>query len=111
MRRAGLDYHDITSVYVHDSLDDYLAVQQPARILALTTKGHHRFTELGYQDGDALLFGSETRGLPVDVLARIPPGQRLRIPMLANNRSLNLANAAAIVVYEAWRQRGFCGGM
>lgn len=110
LRRAGLDYHEWTTVRLHRDLAAFLAATQPARLWALTTKGTCAYHAVRYQPGDALLFGPETRGLPARVLQAIPPEQRLRIPLRAAGRSLNLANAVAIVVYEAWRQHDFQEG-
>jgi len=110
LRRAGLDYHDLANVTRHANYHDFLAAIPGQRILACTTKGSRPHSELEYQPGDVLLFGSETAGLPTDVMNSIPLEQRLRIPMLANNRSLNLSNSVAIISYEAWRQCGFVGG-
>lgn len=109
LRRAGLDYHEFASVAVHDDLPAFIAAAAPRRLLALSTRGRQRYDTIAYADGDALLFGPETRGLPQDVLDGIEPGQCLRLPMRPGNRSLNLSNAVAIVVYEAWRQLGFDG--
>lgn len=110
LRRAGLDYHDLANVIRHANYHDFLAAIPGQRILACTTKGSRLHSELEYQPGDVLLFGSETAGLPTDIMDSIPLEQRLRIPMLANNRSLNLSNSVAIISYEAWRQCGFVGG-
>jgi tRNA (cytidine/uridine-2'-O-)-methyltransferase len=110
LRRAGLDYHEYARVQVHDSLEGFMAAANPARVFACTTRGHRSYSEVHYQAGDALLFGPETRGLPTAVLDRLPPHQRLRIPMLPDNRSLNLSNAVAIILYEAWRQNGYAAG-
>jgi tRNA (cytidine/uridine-2'-O-)-methyltransferase len=110
LRRAGLDYHEYAKLHVHDSLDDALAAIKPARLFALSTRGRTRFDTPQYGEGDAFLFGPETRGLPEDVLAKVPEAQRLRLPMRPENRSLNLSNAVAVVVFEAWRQHGFAGG-
>jgi tRNA (cytidine/uridine-2'-O-)-methyltransferase len=107
--RAGLDYHEFATVKVHDTLQDCLAAFDVARVFALTTKGSHAFHQVHYQPGDAFLFGPESRGLPAEVLARFDAGQRVRLPMLPNNRSLNLSNTVAVTVYEAWRQCGFAG--
>jgi tRNA (cytidine/uridine-2'-O-)-methyltransferase len=106
LRRAGLDYHEWAAVKQHASLDDLLG-EISGRVFAITTKGTQRYTEVKFEPEDLLLFGPETRGLPDSVLASLPEQQRLRIPMQDNSRSLNLSNAAAIMVYEAWRQRGF----
>ena len=107
LRRAGLDYHEWAQVHDYPSLQNCLETLCPARLLALTTKGQRGYQAMTYQSDDALLFGAETRGLPSAVLQVIPEAQRLRIPMLPTSRSLNLSNAVAIVVYEAWRQLGF----
>ncbi|MEL7185994.1 MAG: tRNA (cytidine(34)-2'-O)-methyltransferase, partial [Pseudomonadota bacterium] len=109
LRRAGLDYREFVDVQTHASLDDCLAAVGPPRVFALSTRNSMRYDEVEYQRGDALLFGPETRGLPQSVLDSLPDGHRLRLPMQKGNRSLNLSNAAAIVVYEAWRQLGFAG--
>jgi tRNA (cytidine/uridine-2'-O-)-methyltransferase len=94
---------------VHDSLQECLQTLPPLRLFAFTTKGSHAYHEVQYQKGDAFLFGPESRGLPSEVLESLPPEQRLRLPMLPNNRSLNLSNTVAVVVFEAWRQCGFEG--
>ncbi len=109
LRRAGLDYGDWSDVTVHASLESAIAVISPARLLAFTTKAHHTLPDFAFKKSDALLFGPETRGLPDGVLHSIPPEARLRIPMRPNSRSLNLSNAVAVVVYEAWRQLGYAG--
>ena len=110
LRRAGLDYHEYASVRVHASLDAVLAELAPARLFALSTRGAVRFDTPRYAPGDAFLFGSETRGLPGEVLDAVPAERRLRLPMRPGNRSLNLSNAVAVVVFEAWRQQAFDGG-
>jgi tRNA (cytidine/uridine-2'-O-)-methyltransferase len=107
LRRAGLDYGDLASVRVHATLANCLAELAGARLYAVETGGARRYSEAAFQRGDALLFGPETRGLPPEVLAGVAPGRILGIPMRAGNRSLNLSNAVALVVYEAWRQLGF----
>lgn len=135
LKRAGLDYHEYASMKVYDSLQECLQTLPQARVarlphpnpppegegtnaslrelsnfprlFAFTTKGARPFHEVTYQEGDAFLFGPESRGLPSEVLESLPPEQRLRLPMLPNNRSLNLSNTVAVVVYEAWRQCGF----
>ncbi len=107
LRRAGLDYHEWASVRQHAGFDAFMSAVQPARLFAFTTKGTCYYHQVSYQAQDALLFGPETRGLPGSLLARLPPQQRLRIPMRTQARSLNLSNAVALVVYEAWRQLGF----
>ncbi len=110
LRRAGLDYHEYADLVLHDSLDDCIDAVQPSRLFALTTRGTRFYTEPAYAQGDAFLLGSETRGLPDEVLDALPEQRLLRIPLRPGNRSLNLSNAAAIAVYEAWRQNGFDGG-
>jgi len=107
LKRAGLDYHEYASMKVHDSLQECLQTLPKSRLFAFTTKGSHPFHEVHYQAGDAFLFGPESRGLPSEILESLPPEQRLRLPMLPNNRSLNLSNTVAIAVYEAWRQCRF----
>lgn len=110
LRRAGLDYHEYAELAVHDDLDACLeAIGQP-RLLALSTRSSTRYDRIAYREDDALLFGPETRGLPQSVLDALPPEQRVRLPMRPGNRSLNLSNSVAVVVYEAWRQMGFAGG-
>lgn len=109
LRRAGMDYRDSAGVTTYANLEQLLHQLQPHRILALTTKGQSFYHQIEYQPGDLLLFGPETRGLPTDFLASLPPQHCLKIPMLANSRSLNLSNACSLVVYEAWRQLGFSG--
>lgn len=109
LRRAGLDYHEWAQVRDYPSLADCLAELRPPRLFAFTTRSQRTYHTVVYQPGDALLFGPETRGLPAAVLDDIPEERRLRIPMLTTGRSLNLSNAVAIVVYEAWRQAGFPG--
>ena len=111
LRRAGLDYHEFATVQIHDDLESFFQAIQPDRVFACTTKGGQNYTGIRYQPGDALLFGPETRGLPGSVLDALPPDHRLRIPMVPDSRSLNLANAVAIIVYEAWRQQGFAGSV
>ena len=109
LERAGLDYRELAGVELHE---DWLACQRALagrRIFAVTTRGHRRYDEPAYRQGDVFLFGAESRGLPEAVLAVIPPEQRIRIPMRTRERSLNLANAAAVVIYEGLRQSGFRG--
>ncbi len=110
LRRAGLDYHEYAELRVHDSLDAALAAIAPPRLFALSTRNSVRYDQPRYAEGDAFLFGPETRGLPDEVLATIPDSRRLRLPMRPGNRSLNLSNAVAVVAFEAWRQLGFAGG-
>jgi tRNA (cytidine/uridine-2'-O-)-methyltransferase len=110
VRRAGLDYTDLASVRIHPDLDSCLQGLQGARVFAVETGGARRYSDARFEPGDALLFGSEHRGLPGTVLEGIPAERHLSIPMRPANRSLNLSNAVALVVYEAWRQNGFTGG-
>jgi tRNA (cytidine/uridine-2'-O-)-methyltransferase len=109
LRRAGLDYRWMARVHVHDDLADCVEALRGARWIAIETGGVRRYDELRYVPGDALVFGSERRGLPAEVLAQLPAVQVATLPMLAGNRSLNLSNSVAVVVYEAWRQCGFAG--
>ena len=109
LRRAGLDYHEYARVAVHDDLDTCLEALGHPRVFALSTRGRTMHVDARFADGDALLFGCETAGLPEAVLAALPPEQRLRLPMCPDSRSLNLSNSVAVAVYEAWRQLGFPG--
>ncbi|HET9835654.1 MAG TPA: tRNA (cytidine(34)-2'-O)-methyltransferase [Rhodanobacteraceae bacterium] len=109
LRRAGLDYHEFARVAVHEDLDACVAALAHPRVFAFTTRGGVRHTDVHFEDGDALLFGCETRGLPEAVLAGIPEDRLVRLPMMPGNRSINLSNAVAVAVYEAWRQLGFSG--
>jgi len=111
LRRAGLDYREFVGVREHDSLADFLSAVRPKHLYACTTRGSQPYADVAYEPGDALLFGPETRGLPQAVLDELSPEQRIRIPMLPENRSLNLSNATAVILYEAWRQQGYEGGM
>lgn len=112
LRRAGLDYAEMTCVSVHPDWAACRAALGTARLFALTTKGKRRHTGAdspGYRPGDAFIFGSESRGLPVELLAAIGSENWLRLPLIPGNRSLNLSNAVAVMVYEAWRQQDFAG--
>jgi tRNA (cytidine/uridine-2'-O-)-methyltransferase len=109
LRRAGLDYHEWVDIQAHDSLDVYLAANQPKRLFALTTKGKKVFSDIRFSAGDTFLFGPETRGLPNALLASMPADHLLRLPMKPESRSMNLSNTVAIMLYEAWRQTGFDG--
>jgi tRNA (cytidine/uridine-2'-O-)-methyltransferase len=111
LRRAGLDYHEYAEMKVHDNLGACLQTLPDVRLFALTTKASRPFHDAQFRAGDALLFGPESRGLPAEVLASLEPGQRLRLPMLPDNRSLNLSNSVAVAVYEVWRQLGFMGAI
>jgi len=110
LRRAGLDYHEWASVSVHTSLQAFSAAVEASRLWAVSTRGTRCYSEVRYQAGDALLFGPETRGLPPELLQQLGSTQIVRLPMVAESRSLNLSNAVAVLVYEAWRQLGFPGG-
>ncbi len=110
LKRAGLDYHEYADVSLYPSLDEFLKTIQPERIWAFTTRATRDYAKASFRAGDVFLFGPESRGLPDAVLESLPPEQRLRIPMRANSRSLNLANAVSVAVYEGWRQLGFDGG-
>lgn len=109
LRRAGLDYHEYATLTVHEDWAACLAHFAGRRLFALTTRGSSPYHDIAFQAGDVFVFGPETRGLPAEILEAFPAEQRLRIPMRPDNRSLNLSNAAAVLVYEAWRQTGFTG--
>jgi len=109
VRRAGLDYHDMACVTEYDNLQIFQEALAPARIFACSTRGKINHAEPNYRAGDVLLFGPETRGLPQTLLDSLPAEQLIRIPMQTQSRSLNLSNACAIILYEAWRQLGFEG--
>jgi tRNA (cytidine/uridine-2'-O-)-methyltransferase len=109
LRRAGLDYHEFAALRQHANLTDCLQELNGARLYTLSTRNATRYDSVQFQAGDAFLFGPETRGLPQAVLDSFPAERRLRLPMRPGNRSLNLSNAVAVVVYEAWRQCGFGG--
>lgn len=109
LKRAGLDYHEFVGVKLHDSYEEMLARLGQPRVMAFSTKGNASHASMAYEPGDVLLFGPETRGLPATILDNLPLSRCLRVPMLPGQRSLNLSNAAAVVVYEAWRQQGFAG--
>ncbi|MCP5019294.1 MAG: tRNA (uridine(34)/cytosine(34)/5-carboxymethylaminomethyluridine(34)-2'-O)-methyltransferase TrmL [Ketobacter sp.] len=109
MRRAGLDYHEWADLQLHDSFDDFLIAAQPNHCYALSTKGSGPYHQVRYEKGDAIVFGPETRGLPLQIREHPAVTGCIRIPMQENSRSLNLSNATAIVLYEAWRQLGFEG--
>lgn len=115
LKRAGLDYHEYASVKVHAGWEPCAATLlgqwQSRRVFALSTKNSVPYSDTRFQDGDVFVFGPETRGLPPEVLALFSPAQRLRIPMRPDNRSLNLSNAVAVVVMEAWRQLSFTGSV
>lgn len=109
LRRAGLDYHEWADMQVHEDFAAFMQQVAPERVFAITTKGRTYHHQPDYRAGDVLLFGPESRGLPASIIESLPAAQRLRIPMRENSRSLNLSNACAVMVYEAWRQLGFDG--
>jgi len=107
LQRSGLDYHDLAAVKIHADFGSCLAALAGARLFAIETGGRHLYSAVQYRAGDAFLFGPETRGLPAALMERVGGDLSLRIPMVPNSRSLNLSNAVALVVYEAWRQQDF----
>jgi len=107
LRRAGLDYHEFAKIKTHASWEVFLREVQPARVFAMTTKASHNVFDAHFAAGDALIFGPESRGLPAELLQSLPHAHWLRLPMQPDSRSLNLSNAVAVCVYEAWRQHGF----
>jgi len=107
MRRAGLDYHEFAGITIYDNWQNFKEVNGNSRLLGISTKGQNNYAEVRYQKGDFLVFGPETRGLPDSIRDELGTENLVRIPMLAQSRSLNLANACAVLVYEAWRQLGF----
>ena len=111
LARAGLDYHDLTCMTVHPDWAHCLRALSGRRMFALTTRASRRHDRVDFQPGDALLFGPESRGLPADVVQGFAPEMRIRIPMRPTNRSVNLSNAVAVVIYEAWRQQEFAGAV
>ncbi len=111
LRRAGLDYHEFAAIKRHKSYADFIANQQPKRVLAVTTKTKNYYGDIQFSAGDYLLFGSETAGLTEDVRQQIPEQHKIRIPMLPGSRSMNLSNATAVIVFDAWRQLGFANAV
>ena len=109
MRRAGLDYREFADIKLYPDLASFMQQEDGPRLFAATTKGATPYHQTDFQAGDAILFGPETRGLPEDILASLAPAQRIRIPMQAQSRSLNLSNAVALIVYEGLRQLDFPG--
>lgn len=112
LRRAGLDYHEWAAMKVHQNLDAFYkdpSQTNDSKVYMITTKGKRNYTDVAFKKGDSVLFGPETRGLPDEVLASVDADQLIRIPMLPDSRSLNLSNAVATIIYEAWRQQGFIG--
>lgn len=113
MRRAGLDYHEFATMKVYPDWNDFLQKMSPdpSRMFAFTTHGENRFATTAFHAGDFFVFGSETKGLSPEMHHFFQEGNRIRLPMMPHNRSLNLSNSVAVVVYEAWRQNGFAGGI
>ncbi|MDO5530732.1 tRNA (uridine(34)/cytosine(34)/5-carboxymethylaminomethyluridine(34)-2'-O)-methyltransferase TrmL [Sutterella sp.] len=113
MKRAGLDYWEYATLKVHDSFEALLESERPdrTRMFAMTTKGASIFSTMKFQEGDWFVFGAEGSGLPDEIRAMFPDGQRIRLPMRPDNRSLNLSNAVAVTVFEGWRQLGYAGGV
>ena len=107
LKRAGLDYHEFANLKRHASFETFLANEQPKRVYAITTKATRYHHEVSFEQGDYVMFGSETKGLPEPVRQQIPDEQKIRIPMVEGSRSMNLSNSAAVIIYEAWRQLGF----
>lgn len=110
LKRAGLDYHDLAVMTIHETLEDAWAALAPARVFAFTTTATTNFADISYQPGDVFMFGPESVGLPPEVQQDAHITERVKIPMVPGRRSLNLANSASIAVYEAWRQHGYAGG-
>lgn len=110
LRRAGLDYHEYADIRIHDDLTSCMQALPDSRLFAYSTKGKQPYHKICYQAGDALLFGPETRGLPMEILTSLPPERCLYLPMLPHSRSLNLSNTVAVAIFEAWRQCTFTGG-
>ncbi|MEE6032578.1 tRNA (uridine(34)/cytosine(34)/5-carboxymethylaminomethyluridine(34)-2'-O)-methyltransferase TrmL [Avibacterium paragallinarum] len=111
LRRSGLDYHEFAEIKKHKTFEAFVDTEQPARLFAMTTKGRLAHSQVSYQQGDYLMFGPETRGIPAQILAQMPMEQKIRIPMTENSRSMNLSNSVAVAVYEAWRQLGYGGAV
>ena len=111
MRRAGLDYHEFAGITIYDNWQNFKEVNVDSRLFGVSTKGSNNYTEVRYEKGDFLVFGPETRGLPDSIRDELGPDNLVRIPMLPESRSLNLSNAAAVLVYEAGRQLGFESGL
>ncbi|NQZ87177.1 MAG: tRNA (uridine(34)/cytosine(34)/5-carboxymethylaminomethyluridine(34)-2'-O)-methyltransferase TrmL [Colwellia sp.] len=111
LRRAGLDYHEFAAIKRHKNYETFIENEQPKRVLAITTKTTNYYGDVSFEQGDYLLFGSETSGLPEEVRQQIPDEDKIRIPMLKDSRSMNLSNATAVIIFEAWRQMGFEGSV
>ncbi len=111
LKRAGLDYHEYANLKVHKNWADFKQAMVGRRLFAITTKGSQNYADVSFKAGDVFVFGPETRGLPDEIRNTFAPECRLRLPMLPDSRSLNLSNSAAVLLYEAWRQVGFEGGI
>ncbi|OOF69868.1 tRNA (uridine(34)/cytosine(34)/5-carboxymethylaminomethyluridine(34)-2'-O)-methyltransferase TrmL [Rodentibacter caecimuris] len=111
LRRSGLDYHEFAEIKKHENFEYFLQTEQPKRLFALTTKGSPAHSQVQFKLGDYLMFGPETRGIPMSILDNLPLQQKIRIPMTENSRSMNLSNSVAVAVYEAWRQLGYQGAV
>lgn len=111
MKRAGLDYHEFARLTVHENWEECMQALAGRRIFALTTKGTARPDKAAFQASDVFVFGPETRGLPAEILDTLPENQKIRFPMLPDNRSMNLSNTVAVTVFEAWRQQNYAGGI
>ncbi len=111
LKRAGLDYHEYANLKVHKNWADFKVTMAGKRMFAITTKGSQNYAKVNYVEDDIFVFGPETRGLPEEIRNEFAPDFRLRLPMLADSRSLNLSNSAAVLLYEAWRQLGFKNGL
>lgn len=111
LQRAGLDYHEYATLKVHPDWETCLTHFAGRRLFAITTKGATRYSDVNFQAGDVFVFGPESRGLPAEIREKFMPEQRIRLPMQPESRSLNLSNSAAVLIYEAWRQNGFDGGV
>lgn len=110
LRRAGLDYREFSTLHIHQGWEEFLETATPTRLLGISTKGKTHYSDIEFRADDFVVFGPESRGLPDSIRQSLPEKQLLRIPMLASSRSLNLSNAVAVIVYEAWRQQGFVNG-
>lgn len=111
LKRAGLDYHEYANLVIHENWEVCKQTLAGKRMFAITTKGSSRHSDIQFKTGDVFVFGPETRGLPESIREAFMPENRLRLPMLPNSRSLNLSNSAAVLLYEAWRQIGYDGGV
>lgn len=111
LRRSGLDYHEYAQIKKYKTFEAFLQAEEPKRLFAMTTKGSAAHSQVRFQMGDYLMFGPESRGIPVAILDTLPISQKIRIPMTENSRSMNLSNSVAVAVYEAWRQLNYQGAV